>query len=464
MPFLPHLQRHLQRRFCQTLYAHLGRVEFVVHRGSKSEQQSSNPRLSSSSSSMGGYTVGNIKKAYGIPADLKASNANSLQMVWGPGTFGYSIRQLQAFKDQQCPQLDMEKVKFDTGNHGHVGDNYMEGNLDTQMISSFGLGVTTLVSNTNTSASTEEGEGFGQAMLDFLTELPSRSTLPQVLSLSLGSLSAYSCDLLISEGIKAGHTEKEIREFLQSQRQVCMFLNRDQVRRINTAFQLLGLRGVSVFGSSGDGGSHFSFQPFSGGAIADTLNKISCAYAIPVFPTTSPYITSVGGTAWSGVLFKDSSKPIAWSGSGGGFSWEFGAPSHQKEAVSAYLQGTSDLPPSSSFNASGRAYPDISAVAVEGTSQSSPMVAGIFSLVMDHRLNAGLPPLGFLGPRLYQVMARSPGEAFESVTSGNTKTSCETGFPAGQGWDPVTGWGRPKWPGLLAHFGSDEATAVNIAV
>ena len=38
-----------------------------------------------------------------------------------------------------------------------------------------------------------------------------------------------------------------------------------------------------------------------------------------------------------------------------------------------------------------------SPVQVEGTSQSSPMVAGIFSLVTDHRLNAGLPPLGFLG-------------------------------------------------------------------
>ena len=64
------------------------------------------------------------------------------------------------------------------------------------MISSFGLNVHTLVSNTNTSSSTEEGKGFGFALLDFVTSLAARKTLPQVLSISLGSLGAYSCDLL----------------------------------------------------------------------------------------------------------------------------------------------------------------------------------------------------------------------------------------------------------------------------
>jgi len=263
---------------------------------------------------------------------------------------------------------------------------------------------------------------------------------------------------------KAGFSEEEVRQYLQEQRQVCMFLSREQVRRINTGFQLLGLRGVSVFGSSGDGGSHFSFQPFSGGAIADELNRVSCTYQMPVFPTTSPYVTSVGGTDWSGYFYPNPSKPKAWSGTGGGFSWEFGAPPHQKAAVSAYLQGTSGLPPSSSFNAAGRAYPDVSAIGVQGTSQSSPLVVGIFSLVTDHRLNAGLPPLGFLGPRLYQVMSDFPGEAFESVNYGNTKTDCDSGFPAQQGWDPVTGWGRPRWQGLLKHFGSDSPQTPDIVV
>merc|ERR1712232_788325 len=194
--------------------------------------------------------------------DLMASHDGTLQMVWGPGTFGYSEIQLRDFAESQCPNINLQKVKFDTENHGASGDNFGEGNLDTQMITAFGLNVTTLVSNTNTSTSTEEGEGFGQALLDLVTELSSRDTVPHVLSMSLGSLSAYSCDLLCSEAAKAGHTHEECHAYPQKQRQVCMFLSQDQVDRINTGFQVLGTRGVSVFMASGDGGSHFSFEEF----------------------------------------------------------------------------------------------------------------------------------------------------------------------------------------------------------
>jgi len=232
-----------------------------------------------------------------------------------------------------------------------------------------------------------------------------------------------------------------------------MYLSESQVEKISMAFQVLGVRGVSVFGSSGDGGSHWSFEPFpSSSAIGRALNKIGCEFQFPVFPTGSPYVTSVGGTTWRN---GNSADPVAWSGSGGGFAWQFPRPSFQDDAVSGYLKSTSQLPPSTSYNASNRAYPDVSAISVEGTSESSPTVAGIFSLVVDHRLNAGLPPLGFLGPRLYKAMAAEPGSAFESVTEGNTKTTCDNGFPAATGWDPVTGWGRPRWEGILKQFGSD---------
>ena len=59
-----------------------------------------------------------------------------------------------------------------------------------------------------------------------------------------------------------------------------MFLSAKQTGRISAALQVLGARGVSVFGSSGDGGSHFSFGPYvsEGGTIAKTLNEISLAF------------------------------------------------------------------------------------------------------------------------------------------------------------------------------------------
>mmetsp|Transcript_72460 Transcript_72460/g.155167 ORF Transcript_72460/g.155167 Transcript_72460/m.155167 type:complete len:585 (-) Transcript_72460:64-1818(-) len=406
------------------------------------------------------YTVGNMKKAYGIPVDLEASNDTTLQMVWGPGTFGFSEAQLGLHKARECPKLNMAKVHFDTENHGSPGgDNFGEGNLDTKMIASFGLNVETIVSNTNTSASTEEGNGFGQAMLDFVTELATRPRLPHVLSLSLGSLSAASCDLLCDQAVKAGHSRGECEAFLQQQRQVCMFLSPAQSARINTAFQVLGLRGVTVFGSSGDGGSHFSFSKFTGSsAIVKTLNEIACKNQLPVSPTDSPYIVSVGGTMWADGAGK---RPVTWKGFGGGsgsgFSLQFSRPSHQMKSVEAYLNGTAGLPPASSFNRNGRAYPDFSAVGVDGTSQSCPVAAGIFSLLIDQRLSAGLPPLGFLAPRLWKVAEEHPGEAFQDVPEGNSRVSCSNGFPSiSGGWDPNTGFGRPIWSGLVKYFASDS--------
>jgi len=459
-------------------------VEFIVRRDLNSNNAKVHPvdhralvqsssdwveSLSKSKSKSNDYTVDKIKAAYGMPNDLQATNDDTLQMVWGPGTFGYSKVALEKQKNTEAPLINMDKIIFDTANEGEEGgDNFMEGQLDVNMVSSFGLNVTTLVSNTNTTASTEESTGFGAALLQFLTQLANRETLPHVLSMSLGSLSGASCDLLCSEAVKAGHTMDECTSYMTTQRQVCMFLDEVQTDRINTALQILGARGVTVLGSSGDGGSHFSFGPFEGEgddkAMADTLNEISCKFQIPVFPTASPYVVSIGGEMWDG---GDSTKPITWAGygggSGGGFSIQFDAPNHQKVTVAAYLK-KDGMPPAESFDAGKRAYPDISAVGVSGTSQSCPITAGIFSMLIDMRLNSGLGGLGFVAPRIWEVAERFPGEAFEDIVGGNSccvqdggDCTCgeESGFPALEGWDANTGWGRPIWDGLVEHFTKD---------
>ena len=403
------------------------------------------------------YSISAQKKAYGIPVDLAATNEQTLQMVWGPGTFGYSPEALAAFRAAECPGLNLDRIQFDTKNHGTPGgDNFMEGSLDVRMIASFGMNASTLVSNTNASTSTEEGDGFGLAFLDFVTELASRPTVPHVLSLSLGSLSAASCTLLCQKAAQSGRVSlAECEDYLQTQRQVCMFLSTEQSAKIDRALMALGLRGVTIFGSSGDGGSHWSFGKFPGwGKVPRELNKIGCEFQFPIYPSPSPYVVSVGGTDWEG---GDPRRPTMWSGSGGGFSWQFAQPAYQQAAVRHYLSSTQGLPPPESFNASGRAYPDISAVAVEGTSMSSPTFAGIFTLITDARLNAGLKPLGPLGPRLWHVAQAFPGEAFEDITTGDSKTSCSNGFPAAKGWDPTTGFGRPVWAGLVKHFAADDS-------
>jgi hypothetical protein len=61
-----------------------------------------------------------------------------------------------------------------------------------------------MVSNTNTSQSTEEGNGFGYAFYDFVLKLSSADKVPGVLSLSLGSLSAYACENLCTKATSYG--------------------------------------------------------------------------------------------------------------------------------------------------------------------------------------------------------------------------------------------------------------------
>ena len=53
----------------------------------------------------------------------------------------------------------------------------------------------------------------------------------------------------------------------------------------------------------------------------------------------------------------------------------------------------------------------------------------------DFRLSHGKAPLGFLNPLIY-----SKGVAgFNDITSGSNPGCGTNGFPAGAGWDPVSG-------------------------
>ncbi len=84
------------------------------------------------------------------------------------------------------------------------GDNFYEGTLDTEYISSMALGVKTVVANTNNSFSTEEGSGifvlflvrwhwlshsslltgFGDALLSFVANLVVRNKVLVVISIN----------------------------------------------------------------------------------------------------------------------------------------------------------------------------------------------------------------------------------------------------------------------------------------
>ena len=142
---------------------------------------------------------------------------------------------------------------------------------------------------------------------------------------------------------------------------------------------------------------------------------------------------------------------------GGGFSTYYPRPSWQKSAVSRYfnlVDGTSKAPVPG-YNRNGRGYPDISAaganyiaisgsdlVMVEGTSVSTPVVAGMVSLVNAARFRLGRPPVGWINPVLYtysKLFVNDVVEGRNNCTA--SETCCKQGFEAAPGWDPASGLG-----------------------
>jgi len=222
----------------------------------------------------------------------------------------------------------------------------------------------------------------------------------------------------------------------------------EYMKSCNTAFMKAGTLGLSILFASGDQG----VCGREGCGIFKTKFK-------PDFPGGSPYVTVVGGTDF--VTKSVIGDEMAWKDGGGGFSDTFDMPDYQKTQVAAYLANAdAKLPSSSYYNAKGRAYPDVAALAgqqnsycvatsgrfsgVAGTSAACPVVSGIFAKLNGVRLAKGGKPLGFLNPFIYQN-----GGAFNDVTQGKITGNMKgNGFTAVKGWDAATGFGTPNYTAL----------------
>lgn len=228
----------------------------------------------------------------------------------------------------------------------------------------------------------------------------------------------------------------------------------------NTLAQL-GARGVSVLFASGDSGVGTNGECYTNdGRNASTF--------LPNFPSSCPYITSVGGTYKFNPevpVFRNRSTGLFTGG--GGVSNYFDTPDYQVEALQSYYAATGVVDEYAGlFNPNGRGYPDVSGQAlnytiywnatlypVSGTSASTPAVSAILALVNDALIAAGKPTLGFLNPWLYA----GGYKAFSDVTTGSNY-GCDTeGFPAVVGYDLATGWGTPNFKDIVALRGVNVA-------
>lgn len=145
----------------------------------------------------------------------------------------------------------------------------------------------------------------------------------------------------------------------------------------------------------------------------------------------------------------------------------------QKDAVAEFFKVAPQLPPTGSFPRGGRATPDVAGLgegysvviegrmtAVGGTSASTPMFAGLISLLNEARLAKKMPAMGYLNSWLY----KNP-QVFTDITLGDNAFGrgpfrVPYGFNCTKGWDPVTGLGTPQFDKMLAAATNGGAAIV----
>ena len=352
---------------------------------------------------------------------------------------GFSAADL---KQQQT--LNGETPVAISANHT-VGDNGgpdMETQLDVQMMAQVAEGVDLWYWHDN------------NWLYSFAVHFLNRTEVPDVLSVSWGWSEFQQCQ----PGLGACPN----------------ITSSEYVHRTNLEYVKMGLRGVSVMVASGDAGAPGRTNEFCVAANGVT----------PVFPGSSPYITSVGATyivpsqaldlnTWKTPLCKqygcvNGTKELptnfadtGWTTGGGFGAFDETRPAWQNTAVEGYLSSGAKM--ASNFSRHGRGYPDVSVVGhncpvvmggslqpVDGTSCASPVFAAMVALLNDHQVSQGKPKLGFLNPMLYKMWADDP-TIFTDITEGNnwcTEEMCctpEFGFAATKGWDPASGLGTPNF-------------------
>ena len=227
-------------------------------------------------------------------------------------------------------------------------------------------------------------------------------------------------------------------------------------------YMKLGLQGTTFLYSSGD----YGVAGNGGQCIGTngTYNDGSSGKFNPSFPSTCPYVTSVGATqiAPGASVFdvEEAAETVIFSG--GGFSNVFPLPDYQSAAVKGFFKNSPPPYGSDRFNNSQmtRGYPDISAngvnyvVAIDGTfsliygtSASTPVVGSLLTLINEVRLAFGKSSVGFINPTLY-----AHPYALNDVTKGGNQGCGTAGFESAKGWDPVTGLGTPNFPLLFETF------------
>ncbi|HEX6761256.1 MAG TPA: S53 family peptidase [Gaiellaceae bacterium] len=238
-----------------------------------------------------------------------------------------------------------------------------------------------------------------------------------------------------------------------------------QLAELNDALRADAHHHVTVVAATGDSGA--------AGEPCALIDALSAGIGSSFTPrrevglvASDPLVLGAGGTtldashttgAWTGETawgLPDGTPGTGFQASGGGFSHRFRRPSYQNGVGGiGAMRGVPDV--AADANPSpGSGVPVVTSDAGAGyaigehggTSASAPIWAGIIALADQYAKRR----LGLVNPAIYRI-ARSPQyrQAFHDITTGSRNTAkfphgTITGYRAGPGWDPVTGWGSPN--------------------
>ena len=269
------------------------------------------------------------------------------------------------------------------------------------------------------------------------------------------------------------------------------FGSTQSLENLRDAFKAAAANRVTVFGSSGDSGTaNTTKQPVSSGGRL-------IPYPTVEWPASDPLVTGVGGTYLCTDPLATTNQPrtpyfvpgvgakcgsdtfnpghnlaeVAWTFSGGGFSHVFSKPTYQNtlpagSTAIGSMRGVPDIALQASAATGALVYitlpPDgLSGLIcgstpcstgwydIGGTSLSAPQWAGLAAIGAQMKGHG----LGPINAALYTIASNPATYAadFYDVATGNDNQTDPSvpGYPATQGWDPVTGLGTPNAANLL---------------
>ena len=260
------------------------------------------------------------------------------------------------------------------------------------------------------------------------------------------------------------------------------FHSTQSLLNLRDAYISAAANGVTVLGSSGDGGT--------ANVIKEPVkNPTLIPFPSVEWPASDPLVTGVGGTylctdptaptnqartLFAGPPAKCMANPtqteVGWTFAGGGFSHVFSRPAYQNTLPAGStpigaMRGVPDiglqassgtgalvfisLPPDGQSGLHCGAVPCSTGwFDIGGTSLSCPQWAALVAIA-DQKHGSSL---GLINPKLYSIAsnpAKYAADFFDVTKGNNTADPSVPGYPATTGWDPITGLGTPNAANLI---------------